>query len=130
MQHCPGKSCVALMSGVPALHFRCTPLAAKREGTYCMGNSYSSSFSAFQCRHQISNRWHQLDLILTKKKDLNHVHNTRSLHSADCETDYVQVRCPLLRLMHVTPLQDQVPPTYLCQPSLMSTQSIKRFSIL
>ena len=43
-------------------------------------------------RHPRSKHWHQLDLILTRKEDLNSVRNTRSMHSADCDTDHILVR--------------------------------------
>lgn len=43
-------------------------------------------------RHPRSKHWHQLDLILTRKQDLNSVRNTRSYHSAECDTDHALVR--------------------------------------
>lgn len=38
--------------------------------------------------HPRSHQWHQLDLILTRRKDLCNVMNTSSYHSADCDTDH------------------------------------------
>ncbi|XP_047490913.1 uncharacterized protein LOC125040403 [Penaeus chinensis] len=39
-------------------------------------------------RHPRSRHWHQLDLVLTRRKDLASVLLTRSYHSADCDTDH------------------------------------------
>ena len=52
-------------------------------------------------RHPRSKYWHQLDLILTRRNDLNTIRNTRSLHSAECDTDHALV-CAKVNL---TPLQ-------------------------
>ncbi|KAI8510866.1 hypothetical protein Bbelb_117820 [Branchiostoma belcheri] len=38
--------------------------------------------------HPRSRRWHQLDLIITRRLSLNSVLTTRSYHSADCDTDH------------------------------------------
>ena len=46
-------------------------------------------------RHPRSKHWHQLDLILTRRKDLNTVRTTRSLHSAECDTDHILVRAKI-----------------------------------
>ena len=43
-------------------------------------------------RHPRSKHWHQLDMTLTKRRDLNNVQNTRSMHSADCDTDHILIR--------------------------------------
>ena len=43
-------------------------------------------------RHPRSKHWHQLDLILARRQDLNSVRNTRSYHSAECDTDHILVR--------------------------------------
>ena len=42
-------------------------------------------------RHPRSKHWHQLDLILTRRKDLNTIHSTRSLHNAECNMDHALV---------------------------------------
>ena len=39
-------------------------------------------------RHPRSRHWHQLDLVITRRSSLNSVLNTRSYHSADCDTDH------------------------------------------
>ncbi|CAG4979837.1 unnamed protein product [Colias eurytheme] len=39
-------------------------------------------------RHPRSGHWHQIDLILTKKKNLAEILHTRAFHSADCDTDH------------------------------------------
>ena len=41
--------------------------------------------------HPRSKTWHMLDMVLTKRKSLNTVKNTRAYHSADCDTDHVLV---------------------------------------
>ena len=43
-------------------------------------------------RHPRSKHWHQLDMIVCKKRDLNAVKDTCSMHSADCDTDHILVR--------------------------------------
>ena len=42
-------------------------------------------------RHPRSKHWHQLDLILTRRKDLNTIRSTRSLHSTECDTEHALV---------------------------------------
>ena len=32
--------------------------------------------------------WHQLDFVITRRLLLNHVHLTRTYHSADCDIDH------------------------------------------
>ena len=39
-------------------------------------------------KHPRSRHWHQLDLVLTKRRDLASVLLTRNYHSADCDTDH------------------------------------------
>ena len=39
-------------------------------------------------RHPRSGEWHQLDLVLARKADLNLVKVTRSFHGADCDSDH------------------------------------------
>lgn len=48
-------------------------------------------------KHPRSHRWHQLDLIITRRSTLNSVLLTRSYHSADCDTDHTLV-CSKVRL--------------------------------
>ena len=48
-------------------------------------------------RHPRSKHWHQLDLILTRRSNLNCVKLTRSYHSADCDTDHSLV-CTKVKL--------------------------------
>lgn len=63
----------------------------------CITNTY------FQCkpqhkvswRHPRSKHWHQLDMIITKRSALKTVLNSRSYHSADCDTDHALVRCKI-----------------------------------
>ena len=42
-------------------------------------------------RHPRSKHWHQLALILARRQDLNSIRNTRSYHSAECDTDHILV---------------------------------------
>lgn len=42
-------------------------------------------------RHRRSRHWYQLDLIISRRNSLNCVQNTRSYHSADCNTDHMLV---------------------------------------
>jgi len=44
-------------------------------------------------RHPRSKHWHQLDLVLTWRVNLNNTKLTRSFHSADCDTDHSLVCC-------------------------------------
>ena len=39
-------------------------------------------------RHPRSKHWHQLDFVLTRRRDLGSVKLTRSFQSADCDTDH------------------------------------------
>ena len=41
--------------------------------------------------------WHQLDLVITRRDALNNVLNTRSYHSADCDTDH-SLKCARFRM--------------------------------
>ena len=56
----------------------------------CVTNTYFPNKEKHRVSwmHPRSHRWHQLDLVLTKRKCLQTVHNTRSYHSADCDTDH------------------------------------------
>ena len=42
-------------------------------------------------RHPRSKHWHQIDFIITRRRDLNFCKITRSYHSADCSTDHILV---------------------------------------
>ena len=44
-------------------------------------------------RHPRSKHWHQLDLIITRRKFLQSFIITRTYHSADCDTDHSLVCC-------------------------------------
>ena len=41
--------------------------------------------------HPRSRQWHQLDLVITRRRCINDVHSTRSYHSADCNTDHALI---------------------------------------
>lgn len=57
----------------------------------------SNTFFQLKDRHKVSwchprsLCWHQLDLVLVRKRDLNDIMLTRSYHSADCDTDHALV---------------------------------------
>ena len=59
----------------------------------CITNTYFKGrpMHKVSWMHPRSRQWHQLDLVLTKKSDLKSVLNTRSYHSADCDTDHTLV---------------------------------------
>jgi len=46
--------------------------------------------------HPRSRRWHQLDHIVVRRRQLNSVKDTRSMHSADCGTYHALVRSKFL----------------------------------
>ena len=46
-------------------------------------------------RHPRSKKWHQLDLVLTRRSSLKDITLTRSYHSANCDTDHSLVCCKL-----------------------------------
>ncbi|KAJ2942076.1 hypothetical protein O0L34_g10993 [Tuta absoluta] len=56
----------------------------------CITNTYFKGKSSRKVswKHPRSGHWHQLDLILTKKKNLRETLHTRTFHSADCDTDH------------------------------------------
>ena len=56
----------------------------------CVTNTYFQNKACHKVswRHPRSKHWHQLDMIITKRDSLNNVCNTRSYHSADCNTDH------------------------------------------
>ncbi|CAG9128775.1 unnamed protein product [Plutella xylostella] len=39
-------------------------------------------------RHPRSGHWHQIDFVLYRRRDLRDIHNTRTYHSAICDTDH------------------------------------------
>lgn len=59
----------------------------------CITNTFFSTKPGHRVswRHPRSRHWHQLDLVITRKSSLNCVLNTRSYHSADCDTDHSMV---------------------------------------
>jgi len=65
----------------------------------CVTNTFynTKSHHRVSWRHPRSKHWHQLDLILTRRTQLNNFLVTRTFHSADCDTDHSLV-CSKLRL--------------------------------
>ena len=60
----------------------------------CITNTFFKNKDLYKAswRHPRSKIWHQLDLIVTKQKDIKNVHNTRAYHSADCNSDHSLIR--------------------------------------
>ena len=56
----------------------------------CVTNTYfqDKELHKVSWRHPRSRHWHQLDLAITRRKDLGNVLHTRSYHSAVCDTDH------------------------------------------
>ena len=56
----------------------------------CITNTYfkNKPRHSVSWMHPRSCQWHQLDLIIARRDHLQSVHNTRSYHSADCDTDH------------------------------------------
>ncbi|XP_047483313.1 craniofacial development protein 2-like [Penaeus chinensis] len=55
----------------------------------CVTNTFPcKEIDQVSWRHPRSRHWHQLDLVLTRRKDLASVLLTRTYHSADCDTDH------------------------------------------
>ena len=65
----------------------------------CVTNTYFKCKKRHQVswRHPRSHKWHQLDLVITRRSDLYSVLHTRSFHSADCNTDHSLI-CSKVRL--------------------------------
>jgi hypothetical protein len=63
----------------------------------CITNSFFQTKPQHKVswRHPRSKHWHQLDLIITRRRHLNNVLITRSYHSADCDTDHSLVCCKI-----------------------------------
>ena len=71
-------------------------------------------------RHPRSKHWHQLDMILTKRGDLNNVQNTRSKHSAGpYDGPHPRPLQDTPRPTQDVPLQEQEPPAHQRQPRIM-----------
>ena len=56
----------------------------------CVTNTFFQNKPVHQVswRHPRSHQWHQLDLVVTRRNALPSTNNTRSYHSADCDTDH------------------------------------------
>ena len=56
----------------------------------CVTNTFFQNKACHKVswRHPRSRHWHQLDLVITRRDSLNNVCNTRTYHSADCNTDH------------------------------------------
>ncbi|XP_047120403.1 craniofacial development protein 2-like [Schistocerca piceifrons] len=56
----------------------------------CITNTYFQNRDVHKVtwKHPRSGHWHQLDFIITRRSDLRHVLNSRTYHSADCDTDH------------------------------------------
>ena len=65
----------------------------------CVANSFFKTKPQHKVswRHPRSKHWHQLDLVLVRRSNLNSVKVVRSYHSADCDTDHLLV-CGSIKL--------------------------------
>ncbi|KAG7304556.1 hypothetical protein JYU34_011506 [Plutella xylostella] len=56
----------------------------------CITNTYfqNKSIHKVSWKHPRSGHWHQIDFIITKRTDLRDILNSRTYHSADCNTDH------------------------------------------
>ena len=63
----------------------------------CVTNTYFRCKDIHQAswRHPRSRHWHQLDLVITRRRNIGSVLLTRSYHSADCDTDHALVASKL-----------------------------------
>ena len=63
----------------------------------CVTNSFFKTKPQHKVswRHPRSKNWHQLDLILVRRHQINDVLLTRSYHSADCNSDHSLVCCKM-----------------------------------
>ena len=61
----------------------------------CVANSFfdTKPQNNVSWRHPRSKHWHQLDLVLVRRSNLNSVKVVRSYHSADCDIDHLLVCC-------------------------------------
>ncbi|CAG9138444.1 unnamed protein product [Plutella xylostella] len=59
----------------------------------CVTNTYFKNKPAHKVswKHPRSGHWHQLDLIITRRRDLRDTLNSRAYHSAICDTDHALV---------------------------------------
>ncbi|XP_047472864.1 uncharacterized protein LOC125027771 [Penaeus chinensis] len=59
----------------------------------CVANSFfqTKPQNKVSWRHPRSKHWHQLDLVLVRRSNLNSIKVVRSYHSADCDTDHLLV---------------------------------------
>ncbi|KAG7305186.1 hypothetical protein JYU34_009222 [Plutella xylostella] len=56
----------------------------------CVTNTYFKNklMHKVSWKHPRSGHWHQIDFIITRRKDLRDILNSRTYHSADCNTDH------------------------------------------
>uniref|UniRef100_A0A2C9KRI8 Endonuclease/exonuclease/phosphatase domain-containing protein n=1 Tax=Biomphalaria glabrata TaxID=6526 RepID=A0A2C9KRI8_BIOGL len=61
----------------------------------CITNTYfkTKPQHCVSWRHPRSAHWHQLDMTLTRKRDIGNILMTRSFQRADCDTDHTLVSC-------------------------------------
>ena len=62
----------------------------------CITNSFHTKPQhKVSWRHPLPKHWYQLDLILVRRAAVKNALNTRSSHSADCDTDHSLVCCKI-----------------------------------
>ena len=81
----------------------------------CVTNTFFSkqNMPHASWRHPRSQHWHQLDIVLTRQKSLNTMHNIEAYHSADCDTDHAVIISKVE--FHPIKLHHSKPP---CQPKI------------
>ncbi|MBN3324843.1 CFDP2 protein, partial [Atractosteus spatula] len=64
-------------------------VGSDHDSNLCITNTFFSSKPQHRVswRHPRSGRWDQLDMVITRNTSLSKILNTRSYHSANCDTD-------------------------------------------
>ena len=99
----------------------------------CVTNSFFKTKPQHKVswRHPRSKNWHQLDLILVRRHQINDVLLTRSYHSADCNSDHSLVCCKMhmsKKFMHKS--KDQTRKVRLDIVAMHDKDRVKKFSAL
>jgi len=74
--------------------------------------------------HPHSRRWHQLDHVIVRRRQLNEVNHCSSMHSVDCYIHHALVRCKLAlrsRKFHMIPSRP-FPPSNFLQSNPVKTE--------
>ena len=79
----------------------------------CTTNTYfqSKKLHKVSWRRPRSGHWHQLDLVITRRKELGYVFHTRSYHSTVCDTDHSLVASKVGSIK-TAPFQVKISPSH------------------